>query len=152
MSTITCDAVRDRLPDYVLDRLGPGEASLMEAHVRACAGCRAERDLVGALRTAPVMVPDGLHDRVMSAIRNRPARRWSASQLAMAATVVFAFASAGVISQTGLLQGPSPTLEIPVTVPVLDWTAGEPVLLRGGLDLDILSEDELVKLLEEMDS
>jgi hypothetical protein len=70
----------------------------------------------------------------------------------MAATVVFALVTAGVISQMGLLESSARAGEDLAGAPSVDWTRGDAVLLRGGLDLSALSEDELLKLLEEMDS
>ena len=67
-----------------------------EAHLRACSACQRfvrelesnERRIEEALR---IPVPDGLADRVMLRVRNRPASRpWRS--WAMAATVVLSFA------------------------------------------------------------
>jgi hypothetical protein len=151
MRAFTCDDVRDRLPDHVVDRLGVDDAACMESHIAACTECRSELDLIVLLTTSPVPLPAGFEQRLVAATRTRPSRSWNPGRLAMAATVVFALVSAGVISRTGLLDRAPAGPELN-SGRLLDWTKGDPVVLRGGLDLGALSDDELVKLLEEMDS
>lgn len=150
MTTWTCETARDRLAEYAADRLTDAEAAVLLAHLETCAECRAEYEVVRMLTTPAPAMPADFEARVLRAVRSRRQPLFSPARLAMAATVVFALVTAGVISQTGLLDnGRSPSDEVPAT---FDWTRGDPVLLRGGLDLSALSEDELLKLLEEMDS
>jgi predicted anti-sigma-YlaC factor YlaD len=151
MTTMTCDAIRDSLPEFVREVLPAGQMAVIESHLATCAECRAERDVITVL-TRPATVPAGLEERVIRAVRKQRRPTFSPGGLAMAATVVFALVTAGVVSQMGLLESNSRAREDLAGAPSVDWTRGDPVLLRGGLDLSALSEDELLKLLEEMDS
>lgn len=69
--------VDDLIPLYVADALPPDERATVEAHLRSCAHCRAERAsfdgvtvaLAGAVATRP---PDDLRDRVLAAAHGMP--------------------------------------------------------------------------------
>jgi hypothetical protein len=102
---MTCEAVREQLPDLALGTLAEGEAGGVRRHLRGCAPCRA--DLAGldsglamfATAAHAVDPPAALKDRVLSVLHDEwreagpspvrrrgipPARRW----LAVAAVVV----------------------------------------------------------------
>lgn len=151
MNELTCAWVRDRLPEYARAELDPAVAGAIEAHVPECESCTSELELVGILRDLRAPVPAGLDTRVLSAAATRHrAGTWSPGRLAMAATVAFALVTAGIVWQSNGDDGAArPDLAGPATV---DWTTGEPAILRGGVDLGSLSEEELMKLLEELDS
>lgn len=147
-----CDWIRDRLPEYAQGGLDTAESAGVDTHLSACEACRSELALVRLLRESRVEVPAGLDARVVAAAATgHRAWAWSPRRLGMAATVAFAMITAGVVWQTnGGADGRAASdLAGPAGV---DWSTGEPTILRGGLDLGALSEDELLKLLEELDS
>lgn len=151
MTTLVCESVRDLLPEFVREELRAAEMAAVEAHLETCAECRAEHAAIASIRTPIAPLPAGFEQRVLRAVRSPRRAFFRPGRVAMAATVVFALVTAGVILETGLLeQGASS--EESLNVQTIDWTSGDPVLLRGGLDLGALSEDELLQLLEEMDS
>jgi anti-sigma factor RsiW len=154
MNAIHCETVRDRLPDLVWGRLDGADTSVVDAHLATCAACAAERDLVDSLRERPVRAPFGLEQRVTRAVRaGRPRWRVSPTRLAMAATVVFALVTAGVLARVGI-PGSGPDAGEEST-----RVAGEEALLYSGAplmssapSLDDLSVEELETLLREMGS
>jgi anti-sigma factor RsiW len=152
MMNPSCDTVRDRLPEFVREVLPASEMAVVAAHLETCGECGGELRVVRMVALPRAVLPAGFEQRVVRAVRTRRSPVFSPGRLAMAATVVFALVTAGVIRQTGLLDGSSRGSEDLAGVQSVDWTRGDPVLLRGGLDLSTLSEDELLKLLEEMDS
>jgi len=103
---MTCDAVREQVPDLALGTLGEPDAAAVRRHLRGCAPCRA--DLAGldaglamfATAAHAVDPPAELKDRVLSVLRDEwreaepraarrrpgipPVKRW----LAAAAVVV----------------------------------------------------------------
>lgn len=151
MTTLACESIRDLLPEFVREELRADEMAAVDAHLETCGECRAEREAIASILTPIAPLPAGFEQRVLQAVRTPRRALFRPGRVAMAATVVFALVTAGVILETGLLEG-GPGSEETSNVQTLDWTRGDPVLLRGGLDLSALSEDELLQLLEEMDS
>lgn len=75
MMAITCEIVRDALPDVLAGRQVGPEAKAVLAHVAECAECSAEAALVAALARAPERAPAGLEARIRQTSRRQPARR-----------------------------------------------------------------------------
>src|SRR5262245_37610449 len=89
--------MRDRLPDLLNDRLSANERAEVVAHVAACADCREELELLGAIRSmlsAPAPRVDVA--RVVSALpkppsqsTRRPTRRtWADWRIAATVTIL----------------------------------------------------------------
>src|SRR5438128_6996705 len=83
---MTCDAVRERLPDHTLGTLPETEEMAVRRHLRGCAGCRAEATTLDegmamfASAAHAVPPPPELKERVLSAL----ADEWSESPAASA--------------------------------------------------------------------
>jgi anti-sigma factor RsiW len=115
-SIVSCDEVRQQLPDYVLGTLPETELAAIRRHLRGCAGCRSEAsdlDEGVALFASAAHVaepPPELQAQVMSVLaeewnetqgevrgRLRPRLRWPA--IATAAAVVAGILVWAVIAQ-----------------------------------------------------
>jgi anti-sigma factor RsiW len=123
-----CATVRGKLAEYVDGQLPAGSRRAVEAHLAACARCRAElallREVDEALATWPVLAePDGLTARVMAGIRAGETKAASRSRLtlrvlphlrvrwqdavlglALALTVVVLFVSARYTRTAGMVE------------------------------------------------
>jgi len=98
-----CKDVLGTLEAYLDGELGRVEARALEAHVDACADCRAQLDRLDALRRAlrdPALrapAPPHLRERLRAAAAALPrARRRPAAWLRYAAAVLLAFGAGGV--------------------------------------------------------
>lgn len=148
MNEPQCESVRDRIPDFVGDRLAPSDAAAVRAHLDECAECREEAALVGLLFASRPRSPDGLASRIEESLplaRRSAARPW----WGVAAAAVAALAlGIGVIS-----DGTPAAEEVPAYVAgaeeVVLWPAGDG-LVAGAPALDDLSDEALITLLEEM--
>lgn len=152
MNMSHCEGVRDRLPDLAWGTLDAADARMVETHLATCAACAAERDLVETLRAQQAPLPFGLEQRVARAVRTtRPRWRVSPTRLAMAATVVFALVTAGLLARVGLpgagRTGEEPTVDVDEAL----LYSGVP-LTSSAPTLDDLSVEELETLLREMGS
>lgn len=83
---MTCDGVRDRLPEFALGLLSVEEASSVERHLEWCAGCRKEAEEMHeglasvGLDLGPADLPPSLEEKVVERVttaagRRRPPRR-----------------------------------------------------------------------------
>ena len=154
MREITCDWVRDRLPDRLDSRLDDIAEVAVTGHLATCDECRAEALVLALLRT-PVAVPAGLETRVLRAVRSQravtPLRFRSTRHLAMAATVAFALITASLLARQ---ESERPEDGLPTDTPEtagLVWSAYEDPLLPGGAGLHALSVAELELVLQEME-
>lgn len=148
MNGSACDRVRERIPDHVAGRLPAEEATEVALHLEGCDECQAESGLVTLLFQARPEVPPGLAERVREAARRRGTVRHPWWGLAAAAVAALAL-GIGVSS-----RGLDSRLEVPVYVAEADdqeplWLSDDG-LIAGAPALDGLSEEELVRLLEEM--
>jgi Putative zinc-finger len=153
VNTVNCPTVQDLLPEFARDELGPVAAATVRRHVADCDECRTELELVRLL-TEPVTTPAGLEDRLVGAVHARPVtRRGSMRYYAVAATFVMALVAASVVLRR---IGESRPAETPadalVAIPILAWPDGGDPLLHGSPGLQALSESELLKLLQELES
>ncbi len=147
MTSLTCERLRDRLPAAA--RGGEMDAALRE-HVESCTDCAAELTVLRVVRGTPATVPDGLDTRILERLRAGEVRTaWSARRLAMAAMVAFALVTGGILMNRGGEADPADLAGLPA-----DWLneASPPRILSGAPGLEALSEDELIRLLEEMES
>ena len=126
-----CADIVDRLPDWVAGRLAAGEADGVAAHVRGCADCTAESELLRGLVATRPAVPADLASRIVAAARAsdalaapaassvrplRPRRAWSvrpAWALTAAAALVLAVGTT-VVSR----RAAEPVGEMAVRAPV----------------------------------
>jgi anti-sigma factor RsiW len=143
-----CDRVRDRIPDHVAGRLRAEEAAEVARHLESCEECRAESGLVALLFQARPEAPQGLAKKVREAAGRRGAARHPWWGLAAAAVAALAL-GIGVSS-----RGLDSRLDVPVYVSEADdqellWLSDDG-LIAGAPALDGLSEEELMRLLDEM--
>lgn len=154
MNTHACEQVREHLPEWVSGSGRPG----IDEHLAGCTECRAEAELLSAIRRAAPTAPPGLEARVLAATTARPVRRaWrNTRQLAIAATVVGAVIGGSLLLQVvGGADGGAPGSSSSTTGTV----AGDPLLpvledpvVNGGSLLPSLTEAELESLLARMES
>jgi hypothetical protein len=152
MMELACTWVRDRLPEHARDALDVADGARLEQHIAVCADCRVEAALVIAL-ASPVTAPADLESRVIRAVRAEPigVRGGGAGfrQYALAASFVFAVVTGSLLWQQ--FGGNGTTAPDAGTDVALALPAGaDPLLHESGLQA--LSEDELLELLEELES
>ena len=149
MNETECGTVRELIPDFVAGRSAADEVERVERHVRACAECRAELDLVQVLLASRASVPEALLERITRAHlteRRAPARTWWG---------VSAAAIAALALGIGITSDPTP--EAAVEVPGFAQEAEEGEiwlsddgLLAGAPAFDDLSDEALLQLLDEL--
>lgn len=150
-----CDgALRDQLPEIASGRATEPNRARGLAHAEVCADCAAELELLTRLYEDRPPLPDVLATRIAAGVRagtpfRARRRRWvPAWGLAAAAVAGLAF---GIPS---LIERMSPTvagddLEA-VAMLGSPWLSGDP-LIAGAPVLESLSDDELTRLLEELE-
>jgi anti-sigma factor RsiW len=74
-SAMNCNELVELVTSYLEDALTPGERARFEAHLEACAGCRAYieqmRETIGALgRVPPESLSDEARRRLLMAFRD----------------------------------------------------------------------------------
>ena len=136
--------LRVLLGGYVLDQLAPVERRRVEAHLAACAECRAELDELlpvasglAAVRRAggvpadlEVPVPPGLGDRVVASVEaeHRSERRRSWRRPALVAGVAAASAAAVLVAGLALSRSDPPPAAAPVPLESVAVTTEAPGL------------------------
>jgi len=173
MSGADHERVRDLLPDYARDGLGPVQASRVAAHVAECDECAAELAVLGDLRAAAVVPSERLAARVRDAldaaratgapaavpeIRLRTARPWRrrlwapAAVLATVAVALVVTRSVGPGRGTDALDSAATLMarDSVVSAPYGDWPGADGTV-AGLAMLDDLSEQQLQTLLERME-
>ena len=157
MKALTCEGIRELLPERDRDSLDAPDRLGVDEHLAVCADCRADLELIGALRAdaAAVRVPVGLETRVVNAVRRPPIRRaWVPAHLAIAASIVLALLAGGALLRDGAGNRASAGVEPGDAVSaaaVVGPSVREP-LLRGVPALHELSVEELEVLLSELES
>jgi len=152
VKTVNCSTVLDLLPEFARDELDAVDAASVREHLAGCDDCRAELEVVRML-AEPVAVPAGLEDRLVRAVRSRPVTRWGGMRYyAVAATFVITVIAASVVLRRIGHSPPEPVGDELAAFPTLAWPeVGDP-LLHGSPGLQALSEGELLKLLQELES
>ncbi|MCR4339730.1 MAG: zf-HC2 domain-containing protein [Gemmatimonadaceae bacterium] len=161
--------IRDVLPELVSGTLPAGEVACVQEHVRACAECAAEVELLRTARAAMRLAPAMDTARIAAAVQASTAQRLAARRAPAARVArVASLSLVAVIGALGIwsLRGSSPTTaEAPVAAAV---TAADqpraieparavesqgvrpPVQLALGGDMSQLGDDELLALLGEV--
>jgi len=151
---------KDLLPEVASGRAPADVEARVLAHARGCADCAAELDLLRGLARGRPELPGAVAARIAEGVRQGLARerdlarerrrrpagagRWA---VAAAAVAVLAMGAPWVLVRTA---SSPPSDLLPPGEPVTVWLTDEP-LVAGGPMLDGLSDDELRRLLEEMD-
>lgn len=169
MSDCVNGDIRDVLPELINETLPAGDVARVQEHVRACADCSAEVELLRTARAAMRLAPTMDTTRIAAAVQASTAQRLAARRAPAARVArVAGLALVAVIGALGVwsLRDSSPALpEAPATVAV---TAPEqqraveqaqsaesqgvlvPVQLALGGDMSQLGDDELLALLSEV--
>jgi hypothetical protein len=157
MTSMDCETTRDLLPLRLRSELLRHEATRVDAHVAACAECRADRALLEALARSAATVPAGLEQRVIAAVAAPVRHRWLPTGVAMAATLAAALIGGALLMQRagydltpdgvpgGLVFEESMT-------PAVSWVMHDDPLLDGGSTLQQLSVEQLELILAELES
>lgn len=148
MNDTACGAIRELIPDFVANRLGPEEAAEVDEHVTACAECRAELELAQTIFASRAPAPAGLLERVTRtavAAPRAPSRTWWGVSAAAVAALALGI---GISSERA-----EPVLDVPGFAYEVDegvvWSSDDG-LLAGAPLLDGLSDESLLLLLDEI--
>jgi anti-sigma factor RsiW len=161
--------IRDVLPELVNGTLPAGDVARVQEHVRACADCAAEVDLLrtarAAMRLAPAMDTARIAAAVQSSTAQRlAARRAPAARIARVAglSLVAVIGALGIWSlrdsSPAAFDSPAPVAvsapdqprAVEQTRPVEARLASAPVQLALGGDMSQLGDDDLLALLGEV--
>src|SRR5688500_971702 len=117
MMNMNCEYVREMYPDVLNGTANAETAGAVRAHIAQCAECAAEAALLAQVHAAPIAVPAGLHERVLTALdgTSRARRTISKRHLGLAATVAAALIGGAILFDTGSSEPPSAGLGV-VTV------------------------------------
>ena len=153
MKDDTCGTVRELIPDFVARRLAVDARAPVERHVDRCAECAAELELVRMVASGRPRVPEGLLERLLTAVEAgvdthgvRPPRTWWAVSAAAVAALAL-----------GIGMSSRPVAEVPTDVPGYayeveegDIWVSDDGLVAGAPLFDDLSDDALLQLLDEI--
>jgi anti-sigma factor RsiW len=162
--------IRDLLPELVSGTLAAGEAVRVQEHVRACADCAAEVELLRTVRAAMRLAPPMNTARIAEAVQASTARRLAARRIPARVGRIAALSLIVVLGVVGLWSardsagvsdaGVAPVVaaagEAPAAVaqPAAATQAPAapraPVQLALGGDVSQLDDDELVALMQEV--
>lgn len=108
--------MRDLLPDLLHDRLEPAERAAVEAHVAACADCRAELALLaglrGTIRRAAPSVDVGAIVAALPARRAPVRRSWAGLRAAAVIAAVAVGGTSIAIARQQQAAGPTPVVAL----------------------------------------
>jgi hypothetical protein len=100
--------IRDLLPDLLHNRLGADQRADVEAHLRGCADCRDELELLRTMRTAlrraPMVDVDGIVASIppyRAPARQLVSRSWGGWRIAAAVTLLAAGGTSVIVARHG---------------------------------------------------
>ncbi|MGK2935574.1 MAG: anti-sigma factor family protein [Gemmatimonadaceae bacterium] len=164
--------IRDVLPELVNGTLPAGDVARVQEHVRACADCAAEVDLLRTARAAMRLAPTMDTARIAAAVQSSTAQRLAARRAPAARVARIAGLSlVAVIGALGIwsLRDSSPAASDAPIAPAMAAVAAPdrpgvveqarsvesrapraPVQLALGGDMSQLGDDDLLALLSEV--
>lgn len=162
--------IRDLLPELVSGTLPAGEVARVQEHVRVCADCGAEVELLRAARAAMRVAPPMNTARIAEAVQASTSRRLAARRVparvggiaALSLVVVLGavglwstrdtavVAGAGGASVVTAAAGAPAAVAQPATVAEPRSATRAPVQLALGGDMSQLEDDQLVALIQEV--
>jgi len=165
MSATACGTVRDRLPEWAAGLLPLREAGELEAHLATCEACRGEAEVVRMLLEVRPEPSSDLAVRITAALAEAGApgglgraRRAGAHRLLRGLRPAWALPAAAVLVLalgTALFLDREGGDESPPTVAAVDLLADswlwEESMVAGAPTLESLSDEELARLLEELE-
>lgn len=173
MIVLSCESVRERLPELLAGTLEVADAGVVRSHLAECDDCAADLRLIEALRAATPRAPASLAERVASAVamdrraptvltRRRVLLAAAAAAALLAGSMLYRAASSGSPSvAVAVDSGGSTAVAVQPAAPALDGAAlmqappgsVEADGLSGDVpSLDDLSASELQSLLTELSS
>jgi anti-sigma factor RsiW len=157
MTSMDCETTRELLPLRIRGELLPHETTRVDAHVAACAECRADEALLAALARGVAAVPAGLEQRVLAAIATPVRHRWVPAGIAMAATLAAALIGGALLMQRAGYDltpdgVPGGVVLEELMAPMVSWFMHDDPLLDGGSTLQQLSVEQLEIVLAELES
>jgi anti-sigma factor RsiW len=142
--------IRDLLPDLLHGRLSAAERAEVDAHLRGCADCRDELELLRGMRSALRSAPAVSVERIVAEIppyrapvQRRPALSWGGWRIAAAVTLLAAGGTSVVVARNGDRK--------PATVAVAPAPAARELALAGG-SIGELDDSELSALIDDVAS
>jgi hypothetical protein len=154
MKPVTCENIRDSMPELIGRRLDAAAEAVVRSHLQSCADCQVELELATAVAAARLSVPEGLHQRITAATRGRRSPAWS-GRMALVASIAVAVIGGSVLLQQ-YLPGDEPPAASVTSVEVSEvgagWIGVEDAFRSGAASLRDLSDEELQKLLAEIGS
>jgi len=149
MKPIDCGMVGEAIPEVALGLAPEALTAGVEAHVRSCTSCREELALVRMLAGSRAEPGPGLVARIQRGIsfeRQAIHRPWWALTAAAVAALALGI---GVASGDGLdVVAPAFAMEVEES---WSWDARGGDLWAGGVLWDELSDDDLERLLDDLD-
>jgi hypothetical protein len=149
MNDERCGSVRELIPDFVGSRLSPADLGVVDGHVIDCRECAAELELAQVILASRPSAPPELLERLVRSVgasRTAPVRTWWAVSAAAIAALALGI---GISSDS--------SLQAPIEVPGYAYEVGEgdvwlsdDGLLAGAPLFDHLSDDALLRLLDEL--
>jgi anti-sigma factor RsiW len=140
--------IRDLLPDLLHGRLGANERADVEAHLRDCADCRDELELLRSMRSALRRAPAVRVDRIVAGIppyrapmRQRSARSWGGWRIAAAVTLLAAGGTSVIVAHNQDRK--------PASVATVPAPAARELALGGG-SIGELDDSELSALIDDV--
>lgn len=149
MNELLCVEVQEAMPDFAAGRISADAMRAFAGHFDGCADCAAELEFVRLMLSGRRDAPPGLADRVVVAIERRPARAtrpwWGLSAAAVAALAI----GIGVTSEQGAM-GIAAGFDLASEFEEGELWLSDDGLLAGAPELDALSDEALLQLLEEL--
>jgi predicted anti-sigma-YlaC factor YlaD len=154
MSQLNCEHVLDVYPDVLNGKADGAAAESVRAHIAGCEECRAAAALLEAVYADRVSAPAELRERVVRGLAQpRARRRFTRSDMAMAATLAAALIGGSVILQSRQNQTQQPAAAVQSQAQLgVGFVSVEDAMLSGDASLDDLSVEQLEKLLGEIES
>lgn len=161
--------IRDLLPELVSGTLPAGEALRVQEHVRVCADCAAEVELLRTARAAMRLAPPMNTARIAAAVQASTSQRLAARRIPARVGRIAALSLVVVLGAVGLWSARDSTIvgdpgvavtaaageastvvEQPVAVTQPPAATRAPVQLALGGDMSQLGDDQLVALMQEV--
>ena len=154
MMEISCDSVRDLLPELLSDQLDAVTSAALRAHIARCAECEAEYSVASLVAESRLTVPRGLAQRVVAAAAGRRVSYWTRGRMAAAASIAVALIGGSTwLSQLLPPRGSVATQPaVEVAAPGGGFIGVDDAFMSGASSLGDLTVEELQKLLVEMGS
>lgn len=149
MNEVTCDVVRDCLPEYASGILPEMERRRIEHHLRTCRECAAELSLVERIGASVPDPPGDLLERVQRAVERGRGRGRPAWVVPIAAAFALAAGTGILWLRASEPVGPSSDLVSAEALPSL-WPSGDGTVAGVPL-LEELSVEALTQLLAELE-